>query len=168
MSLSPHEKFMRMALVQAQLGLDQKEFPVGAVLVRGEEVIHLGYNQDRAGGYLAHAEMSVLLAADSGKLKFSDRQQMKLYSTLEPCLMCMSAAMSFFVGEVIYALDAPLDGGAVISQLKFGGSEIPNFKMPPLVKGVLESESKALIEKYISVGENKVLIQYAKSLVRSV
>jgi tRNA(adenine34) deaminase len=165
MDISSDEKFMKLAIDQARLSLDRREFPVGAILVRNNEVIGTAFNRDRELGYLAHAEMLLLLEADQKKPKFSERKEMTLYTTLEPCLMCMGAAVSFFVGEIVYSLDAPEDGGARLANIQFGGSSIKEYKLPPLKKGILMEETRELIRHYISVGENKSLIEYSKKLL---
>lgn len=165
MDISLHEKFMKLAIDQARLSLEKKEFPVGAVLVKNNEVIGTAFNRDRELGYLAHAEMLLLLEADHKKPKFSERKEMTLYTTLEPCLMCMAASVSFFVGEIVYSLDAPEDGGARLANVQFGGDSIKEYKLPPLKKGVLVEETKELIRNYILVGENKSLVEYSKKLL---
>jgi len=63
---------------------------------------------DQEAGVLRHPELVVLLEADLRVA--SRRRDAILYTTLEPCPMCMGAAMAFFVGTVVYALDSPLDG----------------------------------------------------------
>ncbi|MNL57961.1 hypothetical protein D3C87_1815590 [compost metagenome] len=79
--------------------------------------------------------------------------------------MCMSASVSFFVGEIVYSLDAPEDGGVRLANVQFGGSSIKEYKLPPLRKGILIDETKELIQSYISVGENKSLVEYSKKLL---
>lgn len=156
---------MKLAIAQAHLSLERKEFPVGAVLVKNNEVIGSAFNRDRELGYLAHAEILLLLEEDKKKPKFSERKEMTLYTTLEPCLMCMSAAVSFYVGKIIYSLDAPEDGGTRLANIQFGGASIKEYKLPPTTKGILVEETKDLIRSYISVGENKSLVEYSKKLL---
>ena len=45
-------------------------------------------------------------------IEWCARREAVLYTTLEPCLLCMGAAMSFFLGRIVYALAAPADGAA--------------------------------------------------------
>jgi len=91
-------EFMGEALVEAQKSLEVDEFPVGAVVVLGDEVVvrahWKGVAQRRL---LDHAEMLALLEAErSGKVsRRHERQEATLYTTLEPCALCMAAAMSF-------------------------------------------------------------------------
>ena len=62
---------MKMAIEQARLSLASEEFPVGAVLVKNNEIIGRFFNRDRELGYLAHPEMLLLLEQDRLKPNFS-------------------------------------------------------------------------------------------------
>jgi tRNA(adenine34) deaminase len=94
--------FMAEALAEAERSLSVDEFPVGAVVVLGDDVVAgahwTGATQRRL---LDHAEMLALMDAErSGRVvDRRERQQAMLYTTLEPCPLCMSAAMSFLLGE---------------------------------------------------------------------
>lgn len=79
--------------------------------------------------------------------------------------MCMGAAISFFVGEIVYSMDAPDDGGSRIAKLEFGGPSIPQYKMAKLTKGILVEETKGLIREYITVGKNGALVEFSKQLL---
>ena len=86
------ERFMRMALEQARAALAAGEFPVGAVMVRGDEVIARAYNlRETTSDPTAHAEVLALraAAAQAGDWRLSDCE---LFVTLEPCPMCAAAA----------------------------------------------------------------------------
>jgi tRNA(adenine34) deaminase len=95
---------MRLALDLAARGIRAGYMPIGAVLVaRGEVVAEAFWRGRDAGGLLGHPESRVLTAADQF-MDFQARREATLYTTLEPCLMCMGTAMSFFLGRVVYAL----------------------------------------------------------------
>ena len=105
---------MAVALAGARRSLDLDEFPVGAVVVLRDEVVAdanwTGAAQRRL---LDHAEMLALMVAErSGKVsRRRERQDATLYTTLEPCALCMAAAMSFLLGRIVFAAEAPVDGG---------------------------------------------------------
>ena len=85
------ERFMRMALEQARAALAAGEFPVGAVMARGDEVIARAYNlREATSDPTAHAEVLALraAAAQAGDWRLSDCE---LFVTLEPCPMCAGA-----------------------------------------------------------------------------
>jgi tRNA(adenine34) deaminase len=74
----------------------------------------------------------------------------KLFTNLEPCLMCLGAAMSFFLGEIYYALESPGDG-AVNMALNWQRDEgvLPGYQVPTIQGGLLRDESQALFRLYL-------------------
>ena len=82
------EKFMRLALNEAQKALKQQEVPIGAVVVAGGAVIGRGHNLvETLADPTAHAEMQALTAA-AATLGGKYLQECTLYVTVEPCIMC--------------------------------------------------------------------------------
>ncbi|NNF04448.1 MAG: nucleoside deaminase, partial [Rhodothermales bacterium] len=64
--LTPHRKWMKAALREARRAFDEDEVPVGAVVVRDEQIIGRGHNQiERLGDCTAHAEILAITAACS-------------------------------------------------------------------------------------------------------
>src|SRR5437868_4287719 len=104
--------FMRLALAQARQAAGAGEVPVGAVVVRGGEVIARGCNAP-VGQHdpTAHAEIMALrsaaLALGNYRLDGCD-----LYVTLEPCAMCSGAMLHARLGRVIYGASDPKTGAA--------------------------------------------------------
>lgn len=95
-------KFMRAALRQAERGLAEGEVPVGAVVVLNGKVIGRGHNR-RAKTQLAssHAEMYAIDRACK-KLNSWRLEDCDLYVTLEPCPMCMGAALNARIRKVYF------------------------------------------------------------------
>ncbi len=101
--LTREEKFMRRAITVAKRGLKQGEVPIGAVIVYEDKVVSSGYNR-RAKLQLAsaHAEM---MAIDRACKKFHSwrlPEGCELYVTLEPCPMCMGAALNARVEKLFF------------------------------------------------------------------
>ena len=108
------EKFMRLALAEAEKALQAGEVPVGAVIVRGGEVIASACNgpvgfKDPS----AHAEILALrrAAAAEGNYRLAGTT---LYATIEPCLMCAGALIHARVSRLVFGAPDP-KGGAVVS-----------------------------------------------------
>ena len=104
--------FMRMALDQAAAAQAQGEVPVGAVLVRNDEVIATGANHPIAShDPTAHAEIVALRAGGQalGSYRLTDAT---LYVTLEPCVMCASAIVHARVRRLVFGAWDPRAGAA--------------------------------------------------------
>jgi len=138
--------FMRLALEQAAVAQANGEVPVGAVLVRGNEVIATGANCPIAShDPTAHAEIEVLRAG--GRALSSYRlADTTLYVTLEPCAMCASAIVHARVRRVVFGAWDPRAGAA--------GSVVDVFALEGLnhrvdvFGGVLMEECGGLLKRF--------------------
>ncbi|HYP64699.1 MAG TPA: tRNA adenosine(34) deaminase TadA [Steroidobacteraceae bacterium] len=140
--------FMRVALGQALAAAASGEVPVGAVLVRGEEIVAAGHNAPIVShDATAHAEIAVLRAAGRalGSYRLTDTT---LYVTLEPCVMCASAVVHARVRRLVFGAWDPRAGGA--------GSIVNVFSLPGLnhrvdvFGGVLMEECAALLQQFFA------------------
>ncbi|MFC6440563.1 tRNA adenosine(34) deaminase TadA [Bowmanella sp. JS7-9] len=107
MTTNTDEFWMQHALSLAQQAERQGEIPVGAVLVKNNEVIGEGFNQSiMLNDPSAHAEMQAIRAAGR-KVNNYRLVDSTLYVTLEPCAMCAGALVHARVARVVYgAADA--------------------------------------------------------------
>ncbi|WP_322043573.1 tRNA adenosine(34) deaminase TadA [Paraburkholderia sp. J67] len=130
--------FMRLAQAAAEAARAAGEVPVGAVLVRGDEVIATGFNHP-IGTHdpSAHAEMAALRAAGSALGNYR-LPGCELYVTLEPCLMCAGAIMHARISRVVYGARDPKTGacGSVVDA--FSNGQLNHHTS--VVGGVLETE----------------------------
>jgi tRNA(adenine34) deaminase len=149
------DEFMAAALAESRKSLDRDEFPAGAVVVLGDgHVVARGHWTGGASGRLLdHAEMLALADAERRLLRRDERQAATLYTTLEPCALCMAAAMFFLIGRVVFAAEALVDGGTNLPDVW----EPPNghpadgkpYTIPEVVGGVGREESFALIAEWV-------------------
>ena len=139
------EFFMRQALVEAQKSLKREEVPVGAVLVSENEIISRAHNEPIAkNDPTAHAEMIAIRKAGS-KRKNYRLSGCDLYVTLEPCAMCLGAAVHARIRRLVFgALDPK--GGAVESVMKFP-LERMNHRVE-IVGGVLVEECGNILKDF--------------------
>jgi len=94
--------FIRRALALAHRALDQNEVPVGALLVIEGEVVGEGWNQPIAAhDPTAHAEIVALRTAAVRQNNYR-LATATLYVTLEPCAMCVGAAINARVARVVF------------------------------------------------------------------
>ncbi len=96
------ERFMRMALKEAEKAYDEGEIPIGAVIACQGRIIARAHNQtETLRDVTAHAEMLAITAA-ADQLGGKYLQQCTLYVTVEPCVMCAGALGWAQVGRVVY------------------------------------------------------------------
>lgn len=146
------EEFMRLAIEQAQLAAQLGEIPVGAVVVKDDQVIGRGYNRREIdSSATAHAEVLAIEDACKhlGTWRLSDCE---LYVTLEPCPMCAGAIINARIRRVIY--------GAKDERAGCCGSVADFFVMPfnhnPLSRsGILAEECKTLLLDFFSSLRNE-------------
>jgi tRNA(adenine34) deaminase len=158
---------MREALALAEEGLDAGELPIAAVVVlRGEVISKATTGEKKEQRLLVHAEQRALEEADKLRLPIGERRQAMLFTNLEPCLMCLGAAMSFFLGKVYYGLESPSDGAvALVRDWVRKGEDFAEYRMPETAGGVLREQSLGLFEKYVSRYPTSPLAGWARSLV---
>ena len=99
--MTDHERFMRAALDEAALAAAEGEVPVGAVIVRENEIIARSHNcREQLHDPTAHAEMLAIREA-ARKLGTRRLNGCTLYVTLEPCPMCAGAMMMACLGRLL-------------------------------------------------------------------
>ncbi|MFT4066264.1 MAG: tRNA adenosine(34) deaminase TadA [Paraburkholderia sp.] len=141
-------RFMALAQAVAEQARAAGEVPVGAVLVRGDEVIATGFNHPiGAHDPSAHAEMVALRAAAQA-LENYRLPGCELYVTLEPCMMCAGAIMHARIARVVFGARDPKTGAC--------GSVVDAFANPRLNHhttvsgGVLEAECGAALKSFFA------------------
>ena len=98
-------EYMILALEEAKKAYDEGEVPVGAVIMKDDNVIAKAYNtKEKNKCSLEHAELSVIKLA-CGKLDNWRLIGTTIYVTLEPCPMCASAIKQSRINRVVYLLD---------------------------------------------------------------
>lgn len=139
------ERFMREALTLAAEAASEGEVPVGAVVVRGDEIVGRGYNRrEGAKNALAHAE---LMAIDDACRRLGGWRlwQCDLYVTLEPCPMCAGAIINSRIQNVYYgAKDQKAGSVGSLTNL----FELQYNHKPTVVSGVLEEECSAILSDF--------------------
>jgi tRNA(adenine34) deaminase len=133
------ERFMRLAIREAELALEHGDVPIGAVVVHDGVVIATGRNERQ--DPTAHAEILALRAAAAavGSWRVLDSV---LYVTLEPCAMCAGAIVLARVPRVVFGCTDPKAGaaGSVLDVLAE-----PRLNHRPVVDGGVLSESCAAL-----------------------
>ena len=137
------EKYMRMAITEAERALSKREVPIGAVVVAGDRIIGRGHNLvETLMDATAHAEMQAITAAMS-TLGGKYLNDCTLYVTVEPCVMCGGALAWSQIGRIVYGAADPKRGYSTYSErIMHPRTEV--------VKGVLKEECEALMQHFFS------------------
>lgn len=162
-------RFMGRALELAQSAMEDAKFPVGAVVVFEGVKIAEAANRVAKLAHLAHAEiLAVRDAMKNAWLPLDNRPDMVLYTTLEPCMMCLGAIMNYNIEHLHYALEAPGDGAARFAQ-EWDRLRPPEthrrLKVPQMTAGLRRSESLRVFELFLERHPHSPLIPGVKDVV---
>ncbi|HLJ11042.1 MAG TPA: tRNA adenosine(34) deaminase TadA [Planctomycetaceae bacterium] len=146
--LSPHERWMRLALDEARQAFDEGEVPVGAVIVHGERVIATAHNQrELLRDPTAHAEMLAITQAAEA-LSSWRLLDATLYVTLEPCPMCAGAIVQARLPTVVYGAADPKAGAChTLYQIT---SDARLNHQAAVIGGVLAEECRAILQEFFA------------------
>jgi tRNA(adenine34) deaminase len=137
---------MRQALSLASAGAARGEVPVGAVVVVDRRVVGRGYNEPLTScDPTAHAEIVAMrdAAKTTGNYRLTGAS---LYVTVEPCLMCIGAAVHARIATIVYGTIEPR-AGAVESRQRAYEHPSLNHKIT-MVAGVLADDCRKLMLEF--------------------
>ena len=150
--VDPDIVWMRQALVQAEQAALAGEVPVGAVVVKGDRCLAVAANTTRADADpTAHAEVKALREA-AGVLGDWRLADCTLYVTLEPCPMCLGAALTAHLPRIVYGAVNHRDGalGGVADLLMHA------WKREPQVRSdVLAHDAERLLQDFFAARRTK-------------
>lgn len=139
-------KFMKSALKCAEKALSEGEVPIGAVVVMDGKVISRGHNRrTKRQIATAHAEIEAIEKACK-KLGSWRIPECELYVTLEPCPMCMGAALNARIKKIYYG--APEDKGRSLTK-ELAEANLLNHRIE-VEGGVMEEECRAILSRFFS------------------
>ncbi len=135
------EKYMRLALLEAEKAYEKGEVPIGCVIIKNDKVIAKAHNlKEKKYDSTSHAEINAIKKAGK-KLKNWRLNDCELYVTKQPCEMCMSAIKQSRIKKVVYGM-------------KTENYDYEKFDVE-LVNGVLEEESITIIQRFFQSRRNK-------------
>ena len=143
-----HEHWMRRALALAGDANDINEVPVGALIVRDNEILGEGFNQPiQSNDPTAHAEIVAL--RDAAKKENNYRLPgSTLYVTIEPCTMCIGAMIHARVERVVFGAREPR-AGAIVSNLQLPDQGFYNHKLQ-YIEGILAEECGQIMSDFFT------------------
>jgi len=145
-SAMDNEKYMRLAILEAQKAYKNGEVPIGAIVVYDGKVIVIAHNQTiTKNDPTAHAEILALRKA--GKVLNNYRlNDITLYVTVEPCAMCAGAIINARIGKLVFGAYEP-KSGCVSSKAHLFEAGLFNHTVEVL-GGVLETECSAILSRF--------------------
>lgn len=158
---------MKLVINLAEKALEKDELPIACMIFHNDTIITQSYtseNEDKR--LLVHAELKALTELDQKRIGAKEKMQMELFTNLEPCMMCLGASISSFVGKIYYSLDAPSDGAAKWAEKTWNDYHTKSsFYLPTVTSGILEAESKELFKRYIDIHKEGPLVDWVKTIV---
>ena len=134
------EYYMRIALNEANKAYKKSDVPVGAIIVRNNKIIAKAYNKkENCNNAIYHAELIVINKACK-KLKTWHLEDCTLYTTLEPCPMCIGSIIQSRINNICYAADN--NNYSELDMLKKYNKQIK------IRSGILKDESSNLLIKF--------------------
>ena len=146
MNLS-HEKYIKLALIEAKKAGQMGEVPIGAILVSENGTI-LSSTHNRTidlADPTAHAEILALREA-ARKINNYRLLNTALYVTVEPCIMCMGAIVHARISQVVFGASDP-KWGAAGSLYNYAEDDRLNHRLE-ITKGVCEQDCRTLMQDF--------------------
>ena len=152
--MNSDEKFMKLALAEAQKAFNNQEVPVGCVIVKDGKVVAKGYNKkEKKHCSVYHAE---IVAIENACKKIADwrlNDGYTLYVTMEPCAMCAGAILNHRIKKVVIGVMEPNFGACG------GGIDLLNNQslnsQTEVIYGILQDDCKKLLQNFFTSRRNK-------------
>lgn len=145
--MSRDEDYMKVALMIAENALPKKLIPVGAVFVQGESVIGVGGKTGKEHSRLDHAERNGCTSILNKNSGVASLEGVTVYTTLEPCHMCMGILLGLRISRIVYAFPDPYGGAGHVLRDPALPSRYQSQR-PDIVGDVLRSGSARLLASF--------------------
>ena len=148
------EEFMALAIAKARDGIAAGQSPFGAIIVRGQDVVAATHNTVwRDTDPTAHAEVNCIRSA-ARSLKLIDLSGCEMYSTCEPCPMCLAAIHWAKIDRVVYGATIADAAAAGFCELHVDAKLLAEMGKSPLKveSGLLREECAQLFELWQKTG----------------
>lgn len=144
--LKTYHNWMLQAIEQANLAYKNDEVPVGAVVVRNDQLLGAGFNSCIGqNDPTAHAEVQAIRQACQ-ELENYRLDGAVLYVTVEPCLMCLGTIVHARIDKVVFGTKEP-KAGALLERLTNDTIEYGNHSFT-VVGGVLADQCQQLMSSF--------------------
>ncbi len=148
-----HKKWMKLAFHEAEKAYERGEVPIGAVVMKNDQIIGRGYNQcESLNDPTAHAEIIAITSA-TNTIKNWRLENCSLYVTKEPCPMCEGALINSRIDMVIFGMYDEKEGccGSLYQLCRD-----PRFKHQLAVKGgVMGNSCRRIVQEFFKKQRKK-------------
>jgi tRNA(adenine34) deaminase len=160
------ENLVSLAVDVAEQGLQAGELPIGAVVALGDEVVGRSFAMERSQRRrLVHADLLAMEQADRALSGRKRTAPLRLAVSLEPCLMCLGAAMALVVDEIYFGLEAPSDGAAGVPAAWQPAAPDADFcRIPPLTGGIHRARCLDQFRRYVRTAPDSGFKSWAQGL----
>jgi tRNA(adenine34) deaminase len=154
------------AVSVAEEGLAAGELPIGAVVFLGGEIAGRSFTREKTlRRRLVHADLLAMLEADQALGWRRRAHPLELAVNLEPCIMCLGAAMAMGVTKVHYGLESPADGAArIAAEWPAENPGLPGYLAPDMTGGVHREEARDQFRRYCRQAADSGLRRWAQTL----
>lgn len=143
--MNKDEYYMALALKEAQKAYDEREVPIGAVIVLNNKIIATGRNQrEKEKNALWHAEIEAINKACRA-LNGWRLINCEMYVTLEPCAMCAGAIINSRVARLVFGAYDKKAGscGSIVNLF-----DLPYNHKPEVLGGILDYECSSMLKDF--------------------
>ena len=139
--------YLDLCFKEAKKALSINELPIAALLTNHDQVIAKNFTQDKKyNSRIAHAELLLLKEAES---LIKKDHHLKLFTTLEPCIMCYGAAMNMGVKEIFFALSSKSDGIQNLCQFHPIDTKFKYIEYPEIYGPLAPNKALSLFKDYL-------------------
>lgn len=140
-------KFINIALKQAQKAFKLGEVPVGAVITKNNEIISQAHNLIKSkSNPLAHAEV-IAISRACKKIKSQKLNDCNIYITLEPCLMCTGLILNSNIKNIFYCLNEPKFGALESNPINISQF---SYNKPNIYSNISAAKSEKLLKEFFN------------------
>lgn len=163
--MSP-EELLQAAIDVAEEGLAAGELPIGAVVVMGDEVVGRAFTQESSRGRrLVHADLLAMTEADERLGRRRRPAPLTLAVNLEPCVMCLGAAMTMEIAHIYFGLPSAGDGAsAIAAEWSPRRSDMPAYAAPTMTGGIRSEQVRDQFRRYCESAPDSGMQRWAATL----
>lgn len=149
------QKIMRETISLAKKAFENGEYPIAAAIRIGDEVFYGHNTNNKHNSWMHHAENSLLIKhGEKIKAARKSGEAVELFTTLEPCIMCLGTAILSRVTRIVYACPDPHGGATSIDYSQIIGYKNKRIE---ITGGLYKEESYELFHSFMKKNDDNWL-----------